>query len=301
MFVRLNQALSCFRLACASEAHSFSTLQQVSVLTTRTFSTTSNSATEGKMKDQQPPCSEWDGSVSQEDFMRKDECILVNDRDEIIGHSSKYQAHRFVEGQPSGLLHRAFSVFLFDSDGKLLLQQRAASKITFPNVWTNTCCSHPLHGYNPTEVDGPEHVQDGSVPGAKRAAIRKLNHELGIDTDTLGIQDFKFLTRLHYCARDDVTWGPESEWGEHEMDYILLCRANNVGLKPNPEEVQATKYVTLEELEDMMLPDNGLLWSPWFRIIAERFLPGWWKDLESALTTDAHVDTQTIHNIVVDS
>ena len=301
MSVRLNQSLNFFRLAFASEAHSVYTLQQSSFITTRAFLTTSNSASQGKMTDQQPNCSEWDGSVSQEDFMRKDECILVNDKDEIVGHSSKYQAHRFVEGQPNGLLHRAFSVFLFDSDGKLLLQQRAASKITFPNVWTNTCCSHPLHGYNPTEVDGPEHVQDGSVPGAKRAAIRKLNHELGIDTGSLGIQDFKFLTRLHYCARDDVTWGAESEWGEHEMDYILLCRANNVVLNPNPEEVQATKYVTLEELEHMMQPDNGLLWSPWFRIIAERFLPGWWKDLDRALTTDAHVDTQTIHNIVADS
>eukprot|EP00890_Picochlorum_soloecismus_P002512 jgi/Picsp_1/3261/NSC_06101-R1_isopentenyl-diphosphate delta-isomerase i len=269
-----------------------------SVSTTRACLTTTDSATGKNMSYQQQPGAQWDGSASQEDFMKKDECILVNDRDEIVGHSSKYQAHRFVEGQPSGLLHRAFSVFLFDNDGKLLLQQRAASKITFPNVWTNTCCSHPLHGYNPTEVDGPEHVQDASVPGAKRAAIRKLNHELGIDTDSLlGVQDFKFLTRLHYCARDDVTWGPESEWGEHEMDYILLCRVSNLTLHPNAEEVQATKYVTLEELEDMMRPENGLIWSPWFRIIAERFLRVWWKDLDRALTTDAHVDTKTIHSI----
>jgi isopentenyl-diphosphate delta-isomerase len=57
---------------------------------------------------------------------------------------------RFEEGQPHGLLHRAFSVFLFNSENKLLLQQRAASKITFPKVWTNTCCSHPLYGHSPT-------------------------------------------------------------------------------------------------------------------------------------------------------
>jgi len=306
MFVRLNQALNCFRLDSASLAQSRFRVacsldtflfQQASIYIKRSFLTTTDSATEKKKMEQQPPCDQWDGSVSQEDFMKKDECILVNDRDEIVGHSSKYQAHRFVGEQPSGLLHRAFSVFLFDNDGRLLLQQRAASKITFPNVWTNTCCSHPLHGYDPTEVDGPEQVQDASVPGAKRAAIRKLKHELGIDSLSLRVEDFKFLTRLHYCARDDVTWGPESEWGEHEMDYILLCRASTIEMHPNTEEVQATKYVTLEELEDMMRPENGLLWSPWFRIIAERFLRVWWKDLDRALSTDAHVDTQTIHSI----
>lgn len=57
---------------------------------------------------------------------------------------------RFNAAQPGGVLHRAFSVFLFDDRGRLLLQQRASSKITFPDVWTNTCCSHPLHGYSPS-------------------------------------------------------------------------------------------------------------------------------------------------------
>lgn len=57
---------------------------------------------------------------------------------------------RFNAAQPEGILHRAFSVFLFDDRGRLLLQQRASSKITFPDVWTNTCCSHPLHGYSPS-------------------------------------------------------------------------------------------------------------------------------------------------------
>lgn len=64
--------------------------------------------------------------------------------------------------------------------GKLLLQQRAASKITFPSVWTNTCCSHQLSGFDPPEVDLPEAVSNGSVMGSKRAAVRKLGHELGI-------------------------------------------------------------------------------------------------------------------------
>ena len=63
-------------------------------------------------------------------------------------------------------------MFLFDSEGKLLLQQRASEKITFPDVWTNTCCSHPLFGYQPTEVDGPAEVNTGQVPGVKAAAVR---------------------------------------------------------------------------------------------------------------------------------
>ena len=237
----------------------------------------------------------WRSDCTQEEFMKKDECILVDYGDRIVGHSSKYDAHRFESPkQPTGLLHRAFSVFLFDDDSRLLLQQRAASKITFPNVWTNTCCSHPLHGYDPTEVD--DLSKSGNMaPGAARAAIRKLEHELGIDRRSFEEGDFKFLTRLHYCARDYMN----PEWGEHEMDYILFCRKDVKGLlKPHPDEVQATRFVTREELKDMMRPDSGLLWSPWFRIIADTFLDRWWDDLEATLSTDACVDKDTIHKII---
>jgi len=103
------------------------------------------------------------GLGTQEDLMAKDQCITVSEADEIVGHASKYDVHRFSPSQPKGVLHRAFSVFLFNSENKLLLQQRAASKITFPGVWTNTCCSHPLFGQEPSEVDGPEAVASGSV------------------------------------------------------------------------------------------------------------------------------------------
>jgi isopentenyl-diphosphate delta-isomerase type 1 len=95
--------------------------------------------------------------------MAKDQCITVSEADNIVGHASKYDVHRFSPSQPKGVLHRAFSVFLFNSENKLLLQQRAAGKITFPGVWTNTCCSHPLYGQEPPEVDGPEAVTSGSV------------------------------------------------------------------------------------------------------------------------------------------
>ena len=73
-------------------------------------------------------------------------------------------------------------------------------------VWTNTCCSHPLHGMEPSEVD--QTCADGKVLGVKHAAIRKLNHELGIPPDQLNVDKFKFLTRLHYWATDSVTHGP---------------------------------------------------------------------------------------------
>ena len=81
----------------------------------------------------------WNGNgLTQSDLMHQDECILVDENDQIIGHASKYNSHRFTKNHPSGRLHRAFSVFLFNNENKLLLQKRAASKITFPNVWTNT-------------------------------------------------------------------------------------------------------------------------------------------------------------------
>ena len=99
--------------------------------------------------------------------MQKDACITVDGADSILGSTNKYDAHRFTAQQPRGLLHRAFSVFLFSPDGRMLLQQRARSKITFPGVWTNTCCSHPLHGQALSEVDGPEAVASGAVTGAK--------------------------------------------------------------------------------------------------------------------------------------
>jgi isopentenyl-diphosphate delta-isomerase len=104
-----------------------------------------------------------------------------------------------------GLLHRAFSVFLFDSENRLLLQQRASEKITFPDMWTNTCCSHPLGISGETGIELAEAVQ-----GVKRAAQRKLDHELGIKPAQVPIANFKFLTRIHYKAPSD------GKWGEHE-------------------------------------------------------------------------------------
>lgn len=106
-----------------------------------------------------------------------------------------------------GLLHRAFSVFLFDSHNRLLLQQRASEKITFPDMWTNTCCSHPLGIPGETGSELSEAVQ-----GVRRAAQRKLNQELGIKAAQVPLEHFRFLTRIHYKAPSD------GKWGEHESE-----------------------------------------------------------------------------------
>ena len=223
-------------------------------------------------------------------------------KDAIVGHDSKYASHRFIPDQPKGKLHRAFSVFLFDENDRLLLQQRASSKITFPSLWTNTCCSHPLYGYEPSEVDTERDIKSGAVPGAKRAAIRKLEHELGVAPASVPLSKFKYLTRLHYCAADHFATNQESNggpWGEHEMDYILFIKPETrVAIEPNPEEVDDFRWVTRDELREMMDPKSGLRWSPWFRIIADKFLDTWWGDLENCLNTEKHVDLETVHEVM---
>ena len=109
-----------------------------------------------------------------------------------------------------GLLHRAFSVFLFDSKNRLLLQQRASEKITFPDMWTNTCCSHPLGVPGETGDD-----LEAAVQGVRRAAQRKLDQELGIHAQEVPLDKFRFLTRIHYKAPSD------GKWGEHESEYLV--------------------------------------------------------------------------------
>ena len=94
------------------------------------------------------------------------------------------------------MLHRAFSVFLFNEQGQLLLQKRAGCKITFPLYWTNTCCSHPL--WTPLEMgedvppDRPRDKESGAVLGCKRAAIRKLEHELGLPASAFTPEELVF-------------------------------------------------------------------------------------------------------------
>ena len=226
--------------------------------------------------------------------MDSEKLIIVDSNDKCIGEDTKKVAHTFNTENPQGLLHRAFSVFLFNSQGKLLLQQRASNKITFPNVWSNTCCSHPIIGCSPSEYDSESDIAAGYVNGIKNAAIRKLKHELGIDLKLIPTSSIKYLTRLHYCAADKDTYGEKSPWGEHEIDYILFIRAD-VDYEANPEEVRDTKYVTYTELKHMLATSSGLLWSPWFRVIADKLLANWWSDLDTTMTTDKFVNYDTIY------
>jgi len=235
-------------------------------------------------------CGVYGEGMSQDDMMNKDMLILVDGDDRVSGAMSKRQAHEFNPENPRGRLHRAFSCFLFDSSGRMLLTRRAASKITFPSVWTNACCSHPLHGRVPEEVDTDG--DDLSMPGAKHAARRKLQHELGIDPAQVPHADFRFLSRFHYWAADVQTYGADAPWGEHEVDYILFTQAD-VALEPNPDEVDATRYVTADELREMQ-QDPSLKWSPWFLGIMERGGWAYWADLEEALKEGGRFVTKDI-------
>lgn len=197
--------------------------------------------------------------------------ILVDHEDKVVGSMSKKDSHLVSNNLP---LHRAFSVFLFDSQGRMLLQQRAAEKITFPSFWTNTVCSHPLH--KPSEL-GQEDNND-EVIGAKRAALRKLSHELGIKEGTVLLEDLHYMTRIHYRADYDG-----GLWGEHEVDYIFMAM-KDIDLEPEPNEVSAVRYVTQEDLKSLFKEaecSDSLRLTPWFCHIVERFGWSWWNTLLS--------------------
>ncbi|EGS21484.1 isopentenyl-diphosphate delta-isomerase-like protein [Thermochaetoides thermophila DSM 1495] len=196
-------------------------------------------------------------------------CIVLDENDVPIGTASKKLCH-LMTNIDKGLLHRAFSVFLFNEKNELLLQQRASEKITFPNMWTNTCCSHPLNVSNETGS-----TLEAAILGVKHAAQRKLEHELGIKKEQVPLEKFRFLTRIHYKAPSD------GKWGEHEIDYILFIKAN-VDLNINKNEVQATRYVTPEELKQLF-QDPTLKFTPWFKLICQSMLFEWWAHLESGL------------------
>ena len=119
--------------------------------------------------------SQLDGTQVQ---LLAEQCILVDGEDRVVGADSKKNCH-LNANIATGKLHRAFSVFLFDSEGSLLLQQRSREKITFPGYFTNTCCSHPLHT--------PSELREEDAEGVRTAAQRKLLHELGIAPEEVGV------------------------------------------------------------------------------------------------------------------
>ncbi|MCH2435262.1 MAG: isopentenyl-diphosphate delta-isomerase [Candidatus Poseidoniaceae archaeon] len=185
--------------------------------------------------------------------------IQVTENDEVVGPISKLDSHH-----GDGKYHRAFSVMLFDSSGRLLLQRRASHKITFPDVWANSCCSHPLHSEEEMELK--------NALGVKRAAVRKLEQELGIHPSQVPIDKFDFVTKMRYQARQD------EDWIEREIDHCLVIHAD-VDVNPNPNEVSEIKWVSQADLEEMLVAeDDENLIAPWFRCIAARIMnDDWWR------------------------
>lgn len=224
----------------------------------------------------------FEGHDEEQIRLMEELCIVLDYNDEPVGAGTKKLCH-LMENIDGGLLHRAFSVFLFNDDGKLLLQQRADEKITFPGMWTNTCCSHPL--CVPSELgllcesgDGDLRSLTTAVEGAKVAAQRKLFHELGIPAEDCPIADFQFLTRIHYKS---ASGADDSLWGEHEIDYILILKArNDITVAASANEVKDYKYVSEAELKEMFA-DPSLVFTPWFKLICETFLFQWWNNLLS--------------------
>lgn len=215
--------------------------------------------------------SDLSGHDAEQIRLMDEACIVLDADDHALGSASKKTCH-LMSNINNGLLHRAFSVFLFHPQThRLLLQQRASSKITFPDMWTNTCCSHPLAYATESGQDGD---LSSTAQGAKCAAQRKLDHELGIPSSHVPISGFDFLTRIHYLAPSD------GRWGEHEIDYILFIQADPE-LAVNSNEVRETVWVSQAELKQLFRDaeadaTSSSKFTPWFKLICESMLFEWW-------------------------
>ncbi|KJH41932.1 isopentenyl-diphosphate delta-isomerase [Dictyocaulus viviparus] len=193
-----------------------------------------------------------------------EKCIAVDEHDNIIGGVTKGNAHNVATMS----LHRAFSLFAFTPDKRLILQKRSAKKlsfqITFPCLWTNTCCSHPLFTAN----------EQSGTAGVIAAVIRKVKHELGVvDLDP---KKCYVMGRFLYKAV-----GADMVWGEQELDYAIVARNFEFDqLLPNPEEVSDIKAVDEQELAHWVATEYSSF-SPWFQLFYRlRFLSEWWSNID---------------------
>lgn len=158
------------------------------------------------------------------------EVILVDANDNAIGIMEKMEAHE------KGLLHRAFSVLIFNSKGELLIQKRASTKYHSGGLWTNTCCSHPT----PQE-------------SIEQAAKRRLKEEMGIEAEPTFTYKFIYKTDL------------DKNLIEYEVDHVLTAQFDGEP-KVNENEVEDWKYVGLKELQ-RDAQDNPHLYTEWFKLI----------------------------------
>lgn len=159
-----------------------------------------------------------------------DEVILVDEQDNEVGSMEKLRAHK------EGLLHRAFSVFIFNSEKELLLQRRAKDKYHSGGLWTNSCCSHPLLGETILE-----------------AAHRRVKEELGMSVEAE--KRFSFLYRAEF----------ENNLVEHELDHVTVAYSDEEP-RLNPEEADEWKYVDLDELRQDA-EQNPEAYTAWLKII----------------------------------
>jgi isopentenyl-diphosphate delta-isomerase len=152
--------------------------------------------------------------------------ILVNEQDQQIGLMEKQEAHE------KGLLHRAFSVLIFNSKGEMLIQQRALSKYHSPGLWTNACCSHPRNGETILE-----------------AANRRLSEEMGMNT--------LLNVKTHFIYHAELKNGLI----EHELDYVLEG-VSDINPVLNSDEVMSFRWVSMNELKDWIRqePTHFTVW-----------------------------------------
>lgn len=169
----------------------------------------------------------------------RQEIILVDPEDNPVGSAAKLAAH--LDG---GSLHRAFSVFVFDGEGNMLVQRRARGKYHFGGLWTNACCGHPRPGERTSE-----------------AARRRLREEFGFDAEVREM--FRFI----YRATDEA-----SGLTEHELDHVFRGEFEGEPL-PDPDEIEDWRWMRPEELLDD-LAASPERYTPWFRVAAERVLGG---------------------------
>lgn len=166
--------------------------------------------------------------------MTEELVILVNENDEQIGLMPKMEAHE------KGVLHRAFSVFIFNNRQELMLQQRAFSKYHSPGLWTNTCCSHQREGETTLE-----------------AGKRRLMEEMGFETN------LSETTSFIYKAPFD------NGLTEYEFDHILVGTYTQ-DPKINPSEVANWKWMPLDEVKKD-IENNPQEYTAWFKIIFDKF------------------------------
>ncbi len=162
--------------------------------------------------------------------MKEEQVILVNESDEQLGLMPKMEAHEKAR------LHRAFSVFVFNEKGELMLQQRAADKYHSPNLWTNTCCSH--------QRDGETNIEAGK---------RRLQEEMGF------VCDLKEVFWFVYKAPFD------NGLTEHELDHVMVGYFNENPVI-NKEEVESYKWMTLDAVKND-IENRPEIYTAWFKII----------------------------------